>query len=51
MTGDEDDRYTLSHLQGKGYDRVTWEVDVELIDDWLKEVDDNTYDQVVAAIS
>lgn len=51
MTGDEDDRYTLSHLQGKGYDRVTWEVDVELIDDWLKEVDDNTYDQVVAALN
>ena len=51
MTGDEDDRHTLSHLQGKGYDRVTWEVDVELIDDWLKEVDDSTYDQVVAALN
>ena len=50
MTGNKDDRHTLSHLQGKGYDRVTWEVDVELIDDWLKEVDDSTFDQVVAAL-
>ena len=50
MTGNKDDRHTLSHLQGKGYDRVTWQVDVELIDGWLKEVDDSTYDQVVAAL-
>jgi len=46
----EDERHTLSHLQGKGYDREVWEVDVELIDDWLKGVDDDTYDQVVAAL-
>ena len=50
MTGNEDKRHTLSHLQGKGYDRVAWEVDVELIDAWLKEVDESTYDQVVAAL-
>ena len=46
----EDERHTLSHLQGKGYDRETWEIDVELIDDWFKAVDDGTYDQVVAAL-
>ena len=51
MTGNKGDRNTLSHLQGKGYNWVTWEVDVELIDGWLKEVDDNTYDQVVAALN
>ncbi len=46
----EDKRHTLSHLQGKGYDRETWDIDVELIGDWLKAVDDGTYDQVVAAL-
>ena len=50
MTGSEDERHTLSLLQVKGYDREAWEVDVELIDDWLKAVDDGTYDQVVAAL-
>ena len=50
MTGDEDDRHTLSLLQGKGYDREVWEVDIELIEDWLKAVDDDTYDQIGAAI-
>lgn len=47
----EDERYTLSHLQGKGYDWETWDIDVELIGDWLKVVDDGTYDQVVAALN
>ena len=46
---DGDERHTPSHLQGKGYAREVWEVDVELVDDWLKAVDDGTYDQVVAA--
>lgn len=46
----EDERHTPSHLQGKGYDRETWDIDVELIGDWLKAVDDGTYDQVVAAL-
>ena len=50
MTGSEDERHTFSHLQGKGYDREAWEIDVELIDDWLKAVDGGTYDQVVAAL-
>lgn len=50
MITNDDGRHTLSHLQGKGYDRVAWVIDVELIDDWLKEVDDGTYDQVVAAL-
>jgi len=46
----EDERHTPSHLQGKGYDRETWDIDVELIGDWLKAVDDGTYDQVVATL-
>src|SRR5680860_209724 len=50
MTGSEDARNTLSHLQGKGYDQGAWEIDVELIDDWLMAVNDGTYDQVVAAL-
>ena len=49
MTSKEE-RHTLSHLEVKGYDREEWEVDVELIDDWLKVVDEGTYDQVVAAL-
>ena len=49
MTSKEE-RHTLSHLEGKGYDREEWEVDVELIEDWLKAVDDDTYDQIGAAI-
>jgi hypothetical protein len=40
-------RHTLSHVEGKGY---SWVVDVELIEGWLASVDDDTYDQVVAAI-
>lgn len=39
--------HTLSLVDGKGYD---WDVDVELIDGWLKSIDDDTYDQVVAAL-
>ncbi len=50
MTGSENERHTLYHLQGKGAPREPWEVDVELIDDWLKAVDDGTYDHVVAAL-
>ncbi len=46
----EDERHTLSHLQGKGHDRKAWDVDLDLIDDWLRAVDDGTYDQVVAAL-
>jgi len=50
VSGREEERHTLCHLLGKGYDRGVWEVDVELIDDWLKAVDEGTYDQVVAAL-
>lgn len=50
MSPDDDDRHTLSHLQGKGYDRNGWDIDLELVDDWLKTVDDDTYDQSVAAL-
>ena len=50
MTGNDGHRNTLSHLQGKGYSEEVWGIDVELIDSWLKEVDDSTYDQVVAAL-
>lgn len=44
------ERYTSSLLQGKGYNRDVWEINVELIDDWLKAVDEGTYDQVIAAL-
>lgn len=27
-----------------------WEVDVDLIEEWLGDVDDNTYDQITAAL-
>lgn len=50
MTGKEDEGHTLSLVLGKGYDRDVWDIDVELVDDWLKTVDDGTYDQVVAAL-
>lgn len=50
MTGEHDQHHTLSRLQGKGYDRKVWDIDLEQIDDWLKTVDDDTYDQVVAAL-
>ena len=42
-----DERHTLSHVEGKRY---SWVVDLELIYDWLKVVDEDTYDQVVAAL-
>ena len=41
------ERHTLSHVEGKRY---SWVVDLELIYDWLKVVDEDTYDQVVAAL-
>jgi len=41
------DPHTLSSIEGKGY---PWLVDVELIDDWLKQIDDNSYDQIIAAL-
>lgn len=44
------ERHTLFLLQGKGYDRGVWEVDIELIEGWFKAVDDDTYDQIGAAI-
>jgi hypothetical protein len=50
VTGNEDERHTLSLVLGKGYDRDVWDIDVELVDDWLKTVDDDTYDQVVAGL-
>ncbi len=42
-----DEFHTLSHVEGKGY---PWMVDVELIEEWLNASDDNTYDQVMAAL-
>lgn len=50
MNNNEERRQTLSLLQEKGYTDRAWEIDVELIDDWLKAVDEGTYDQVVAAL-
>lgn len=42
--------HTLSLVVDKGYDPDVWEVDVELLDDWLKSLDIDTYDQVLAAL-
>ena len=51
MNKEEPGRYTLSHVDGKGYTAgVVWEVDVELIEDWLDKADPDTFDQVIAAI-
>lgn len=44
------ERHTLFSIEGKGYADGVWEVDVELIEDWLDDVDPDTFDQVVAAI-
>jgi len=44
------DSHTLYSIEGKAYTRGVWEVDVELIEGWLREVDDDTFDQVMAAI-
>jgi hypothetical protein len=41
---------TLSLVEPKGYSANVWEVDVELIYDWLKSLDDDTYDQILAAL-
>lgn len=42
-----DEFHTLSHVEGKRY---LWVVNVELIEEWLNASDDNTYDQVMAAL-
>ena len=39
--------HTLSSVEGKGY---PWVVDLDLVYDWLRAVDEDTYDQVVAAL-
>lgn len=45
-----DPHYTLSLVDEKGYGRRRWEIDIELIEDWLGEVDSDSYDQIVAAL-
>lgn len=50
MTEENTTRHTLSLVEGKAYTQGVWEVDVELIEEWLKAVDDDTYDQIGAAI-
>ena len=42
-----EERHTPSRVEGKGYG---WVVDTELIYDWLMEVDEGTYDQIIAAL-
>ena len=42
--------HTLSLVVDKGYAAGVWEVDVELLDDWLKSLDIDTYDQILAAL-
>lgn len=50
MNEERPDRHTFSHVEGKGYAAGVWDVDVELIEDWLDEADPDTFDQVLAAI-
>lgn len=42
--------HTLYGIEGKAYTHGVWEVDVELVEDWLKEADADTYDQIIAAL-
>lgn len=50
MNDEQPDFHTLFGLEVKGYTVGVWEVDVELIEDWLDEADLDTFDQVIAAI-
>lgn len=50
MNDEKPDLHTLYGIEGKAYGRGVWEVDVELIEDWLDETDPDTFDQVLAAI-
>lgn len=50
MNDERFDLHTLYGIEGKAYSRGVWEVDVELIEDWLDETDPDTFDQVLAAI-
>ena len=50
MARREKKAHTLSLVLGKGYAPDVWEVDVELLDDWLKSLDIDTYDQILAAL-
>lgn len=43
-------RHTLSLVEGKGYDANVWVVEAELIEGWLKTVDEVTFDQIGAAV-
>ncbi|CUR58167.1 Helix-turn-helix domain protein [metagenome] len=40
------ERHTLSHVEGKRY---AWMVDLELIYDWLKAINEDSYDQIIGA--
>jgi hypothetical protein len=44
-------RHTLSPVEGKGYARELWTVEIDLVEDWLGSVDGETYDLIVAALS
>jgi len=44
-------QHTLSLVEQKGYAGVRWVVEVDLVEDWLLSVDEETYDLVVAALA
>jgi hypothetical protein len=50
VTDEHSNRHTLFGIEGKPYTVGVWEVDVELIEDWLDQADLDTFDQVVAAM-
>jgi hypothetical protein len=43
-------RYNLSLVEWKGYASGVWVVEAGLIEDWLKTVDEETFDRIGAAV-
>lgn len=46
----EEKSHTLSLVEGKGYAEQRWVVDAGLVEDWLKSVDEVTFDLIGAAV-
>lgn len=50
MNEGENEAQNLYGIEGKTYTAGRWVVDIELIEDWLDEINLDTFDQVLAAI-
>jgi hypothetical protein len=44
-------QHTISLVEEKGYPREVWVVEIDLVEDWLRSVDDETYDLIAAALA